>query len=116
VLADEYPFVLRERLSDAGVAGLDEVLTTERSEVIATVTSRFEERLAAECEALRSSLTGEMAAFRGEMRTEMNALRLELRTDFQVAVANTRADLLKWSFLFWIGQVAAVVGLASVWR
>jgi hypothetical protein len=49
------------------------------------------------------------------MRSEMGALRVELRADFQVAIANTKADLLKWSFLFWIGQVAAVVGLASVW-
>ena len=79
--------------------------------MIAQVSTRFEARLAEECAALRA----DMSAFRADMRSEMNALRLDLRADFQVAVANTRADLMKWSFLFWIGQVAAVVGLASVW-
>jgi hypothetical protein len=28
-------------------------------------------------------------------------------------LSNTRVDMLKWSFLFWIGQVAAVAGLLS---
>jgi hypothetical protein len=29
-------------------------------------------------------------------------------------IANLRAELLKWSFLFWIGQLAAVAGLVSL--
>jgi len=46
----------------------------------------------------------------------MRDLRSELRADFKVEVANTRADLLKWSFLFWIGQVAAISGLVTLLR
>lgn len=107
----EYPFALRQRLTDGGSVGLAEVLNTERAEVIATVSHSFEQRLAAECGKLQRGLDD----LRADMRSEMGALRVELRADFQVAIANTKADLLKWSFLFWIGQVAAVVGLASVW-
>jgi hypothetical protein len=107
----EYPFALRQRLTEGGSAGLAEVLNTERAEVIATVSHSFDQRLAAECGQLQRGLD----ALRADMRSEMNALRVELRADFQVAIADTKADLLKWSFLFWIGQVAAVVGLASVW-
>ncbi len=107
----QYPFALRQRLTDGCAVGLAEVLDTERAEVIATVAHSFEQRLAAECGKLQRGLDD----LRADMRSEMGALRVELRADFQVAIANTKADLLKWSFLFWIGQVAAVVGLASVW-
>jgi len=32
---------------------------------------------------------------------------------FERRLAETRVDILKWSFLFWIGQVAAVGGMLS---
>ena len=58
----------------------------------------------------------------GGSRDEIGALRVDMAREFadvKVAVASTRsdvkaelaltrADVLKWSFLFWIGQVAAV--------
>ena len=75
----------------------------------------FETRLAEECGRLR----GEIGALRTELRGEMQQLRVEVRTDLSnlsVEVANTRADLLKWCFLFWIGQLAAVTGLVSLLR
>ena len=46
----------------------------------------------------------------------MKDLRQELGADFKVEVANVRSGLIKWSFLFWIGQVIAVVSLASAFR
>jgi hypothetical protein len=32
---------------------------------------------------------------------------------FERRLAETRGDLLKWSFLFWIGQVAAIGGMLA---
>ena len=32
---------------------------------------------------------------------------------FERRLAETRVDLLKWSFLFWIGQVAAIGGMLA---
>ena len=76
---------------DDGTFGLIELLETERKEVseqvLATATDRFERRMAEE-----------FAQFRKEIVQELS---------------NTRVDMLKWSFLFWIGQVAAVAGLIS---
>jgi hypothetical protein len=63
---------------------------------------------------LRSELHEDMAALRSELRADMQNLRVEVRSDLRVEVANARADLLKWSFLFWVGQVAAVTGLVSL--
>ena len=41
--------------------------------------------------------------FRAELRSETASIRTEM--------ANLRADLLKWMFVFWIGNVAATIGI-----
>ncbi len=57
-----------------------------------------------------------MAALRSELRQDMRELRLELRGELKAEIANRRAELLTWSFLFWVGQVAVMFGLASLLR
>lgn len=37
-----------------------------------------------------------------------------LRSDLVAEIASTRADLIKWAFVFWAGQLAAVIGLVEV--
>jgi hypothetical protein len=109
----DVPNVLRERLGNAGVTSLAEVLAVERTDIVTLVMDSFERRLAEECGRLRTDLRAEMAAFRFDLRSEMKDLRLELGAAFKVEVANVGSDLIKWSFLFWIGQVIAVVSLAA---
>ena len=65
-------------------------------------TDRFERRLVETSAALRL----EMAGLRQEMHDGFAAVRQELVTQ--------RADQLKWSFLFWVGQVAVVAGLFGI--
>ena len=101
----DFPNALRERLGNTGITALAEVLAVERTDIVTLVIDTFERRLAEECGRLRTDL-----------RTEMVDLRLELGADFKVEVANVRSDLIKWSLLFWIGQVIAVVSLASAFR
>jgi len=59
---------------------------------------RFERRLAQEVAGLEIRL-------RQEMQDGFTALRREL--------SELRAETLKWSFVFWIGQLAAIAGLLS---
>jgi hypothetical protein len=101
----DYPFVLRERLGHAGVAALSDLFASQKADIMTLVVDTFERRLGDECARLRS-----------DVRSEMKELRSELGSAFKVEVANVRADLLKWSFLFWLGQVAAVYGLVAVLR
>jgi len=54
--------------------------------------------------------------FERRLTEEMSALRLEMHQGFAALRqenATTRVELLKWSFLFWIGQVAAIAGLLA---
>ena len=91
-MAGRIPAAVRARLGDDATFGLIELLETERREVgetvLATASDRFERQMAEE-----------FARFRKDVVTELS---------------NTRVDMLKWSFLFWIGQVAAVAGLLSL--
>jgi hypothetical protein len=70
--------------------------------------------------ALRQDMTTDMSALRQDMTTDISALRQDmtagmsaLRQDFTKDLSGVRVELLKWSFLFWVGQVAAVAGLLA---
>jgi hypothetical protein len=79
--------VLRERLGFEATGALVDLLDDSRQEwqdeVLSVTTERFGRVVAEESAKLRVELAG------------------------------FRAELLKWSFLFWIGQVAAVAGLLA---
>lgn len=93
-MAGRIPAVLRAHLGDDGTFGLIELLEAERKDwsqqVLGAAADHFERRLAEE-----------LSLFRHEVVREM---------------ATTRVEMLKWSFLFWIGQVAAMVGLLAYMR
>jgi hypothetical protein len=82
---------LRERLGVKAAHDLEEFgenLSSHWSEsVLQTASERFDNRLT----------------------LEMGALRLEMQKGF----SDLRVEVLRWSFLFWIGQVAAVAGLLA---
>ena len=71
---------------------------------------RFERRLAQESSGIRQ----EIAAVRQELRHETNAIRREMSEGFAQVhqkIADARADVIKWSFLFWTGQSLTTAGL-----
>ena len=59
----------------------------------------------------------------GELREAMRADSAELRQEMHIGfghirqeVSQSKADLMKWSFVFWVGAVAAIAALAQVLR
>ena len=75
------PPALRSRLGEPGTEGLQMVFADAHR----IATESFERRLAEEM---------------GRMRLEMDA-----------GFSNLKFEILKWSLVFWIGQMAAIVGL-----
>ena len=104
---EQVPEVLREHLGTEATSALLRVLDVshreERTTVIAACTDRFERRLVEEISSVRLQLTQVEASLRKDM-TEMGA---SIRQD----MATNRVELLKWSFLFWVGQVVAVAAI-----
>jgi hypothetical protein len=67
-------------------------------DVVTSAVERFDRRLTTEMSSLRVDMTREIAA---------------LRQDFTKELSSVRVELLEWSFLFWVGQVAAIAGLLA---
>jgi hypothetical protein len=126
------PAALRTRLGPEATVGLLELLETSqrdmRDSIVVVCTDRFERRLIEEVSGLRvqiaqveSSLRKEMADMGGTLRKEMadmcGALRKEtadLGGALRGEMATSRVELLRWAFLFWVGQVLAIGGLMGV--
>jgi len=109
------PAALIGRLGPEATAGLLQVLDLERrtwsDDVLSVSAERFERRLAESA----SSLCVQIAQSEAALRREIGQVDMRLRQDLgQMEVrilreiANGRVDMLKWSFVFWIGQVVAV--------
>ena len=118
---DTVPGPLRARLGDAAAAGLldlfDRARGEGRAEVMDAISDRFERRLAEEMGAVRvqiarseASLRTELAQFGAALRQEMTGIEGRLREE----MASGRFELLKWCFLFWIGQVVVMSTIIGV--
>jgi len=82
----------------------------------ARMEARFE-AFAAELRAMEARFDAKLDVRAGELRQEMNGLeiRLDAKIDrFQSLVgrqlAETRADLIKWMFVFWAGTMLTMIG------
>src|SRR4051794_33323154 len=97
------PAAIRNAVGDEATFGLIELFDREQKDwsdkVLATATDRFEVRLTRESELLRRDV-------QSSLHEGLTALRTELAT--------TRIEMLRWSFVFWIGQVAAIAGLLAL--
>jgi len=60
----------------------------------------------------RVQLRAELAEFRQQMVAQMAAMEMRLGAQ----IADVKSDLMKWSFVFWCGAVAAIAALAGVLR
>jgi SpoVK/Ycf46/Vps4 family AAA+-type ATPase len=97
------PEALSERLGIEATAELVDLFGRAEKDMTDTIVmraiERFDRRLAEEISKLRIEMLQGDAA----LRTDIQAVRSDLR--------DQKAELLKWSFLFWVGQVAAVAAL-----
>jgi len=88
--------VLREKLGEDGADALISLINQSQSnnkaEILQFVEEKFERRLSEEIAGVRGELAKEIASVRGEL-------------------ANVRADLIKWMFIFWVGQIGAIIGI-----
>jgi hypothetical protein len=85
--------------------------------VLAIAAERFNHRLGEEIGALRLDMAKEFAAVRVETAKEFAAVRGEMAKEFaamRVDLAAKEVNLVRWSFLFWVGQLAAMTGIMTL--
>lgn len=122
MLESRYPHLhdlaTRQNLSETELRLIKEI------EQVRAELKETELRLIKEIEQVRANLketelklSKEIVQVRAELKETELKLSKEIeqvRSEVRVVNAQTRADLLKWSFLFWITQFAAI--LAILWR
>lgn len=114
------PVAISPRLSRK----LTQVLGEEAEELVTKM-----DHLDGQRDAMDAAIAGirqEIAAFRLDVAQQIGALREEMRVGFaslrqEMALMEARferrfSDLIKWSFVFWVGAVAAVAMLARALR
>lgn len=126
------PVPLREQLGPEATGGLLHLLELShrewRADVIAACTERFERRLVEEVAGLRvqiaqtegvlrrdmaemgAAIRQEMAQMGADIRTEMAQMGAGIRQD----IATGRVEMLKWCFLFWIGQLVTIASIVGI--
>jgi hypothetical protein len=73
--------------------------------VLSSATDRFERRLGEEMAHVRVDIASLEVRLQQSLAGELGSVRQE--------IALSRVELLKWSFLFWVGQVMAIAGLLA---
>lgn len=108
---------LLEKLGAPASAELIELLDTQQrtstEAVMSQCAERFERRLVEETSKLRVDLE----QTKGEMRQGFAEIRGEMRqgfADLGRELATSRFELLRWSFAFWVGQLAAIAAIVGV--
>jgi len=122
---------LRERLGDEGTLGLLDMFEQAgrewKDDVLASASDRFARTLAEETGKLRVVIAEETGKLRAEIAAETGKLRVLMADEtgklrvliaeetgkLRGQIAEQRAELLKWSFIFWAGQVAAMAALLA---
>ena len=64
--------------------------------------------------ALRCELKEDVAELRGELKEDVAALRGELKEDInkvRTELANAKAEIIKWLFIFLVGQGATIISI-----
>ena len=125
------PKILRTKLGDDGAEALVEFFNeaqeanSPKEEIIEIVEEKFERRLSEELGKLRvemaemkSELRNEMAEMKAELRNEMAEMKSELRgemadmkSELNNKMGSMRADIIKWMFVFWVGQIGVMIGI-----
>jgi hypothetical protein len=112
------PRVLRDKLSDEGVEALVELLNQAeekaRDVIVKFSEEKYERRLVEVASALRVSLEDKIASVKSDLEGKIANLEVKIanvKSDLEVKIANARADIIRWMFIFWVGQIGALLGI-----
>ena len=101
---------LRARLGVESCTELEHALNVAHVGTLNTATDRFEARLTATCAELKADLRENIV--NGD--TALRVAVVEALASIRDEMNRLRADVLRWSLLFWLGQFAALAAMFSI--
>ena len=127
---------LREKLGDDGAEALVELINEAQKEtqnnVIKFVEEKFEKRLSEELakvrveiaevktdlieriEGVRTDLIERIEGVRTDLTERIEGVRTELKSEIEALKTNdekVKSELIRWMFIFWVGQIGAILGI-----
>jgi hypothetical protein len=96
---------LRDRLGPEASDDLSDAFKEAQNDMLTIATDRFDGRLIAVSSAIRQDMAAMDAGIRVTLTEGLSGVRKEMSA--------MHADLIRWSFVFWIGQVAATAAIVS---
>ena len=78
-------------------------MRSELRDEMATMSSKFHDEIGN----TKSELGAGMIKIKSELREEMG----EMNANLLAKIAQSQADLIKWMFIFWVGQIGVLVGI-----
>ncbi len=110
--------VLGEEASDSLVRFVDQKLDQRKHEMLEFIEEKFERRLAEELGKVNVSIANLEQRLDNRITVEISKVNERLTDEIskvneRITAENskTRADLIKWMFIFWVGQIAVIMGL-----
>ncbi|MFQ5636780.1 MAG: LA_3696 family protein [bacterium] len=98
---------LREKLGDEAVDSLIDLIkqsqADQQNNILQFVEEKFERRLTEEISKTRV----ELISLISETKSELISLISEIKSE----MATTKSDLIKWMFIFWVGQFGMILGV-----
>lgn len=105
------PKSLRDKLGEEAAAGLIELLNSQsqnsNESILTFVEEKFERRLSEEIAKLRTELNEGISAVRNELNEKISSEISKLREEN----SKNQASTIRWMFLFWVGQIGAMLGI-----
>lgn len=108
------PKVLREKLGAEGADSLIELINKAdgdaKEDVLVFVEEKFERRLTEEISKVNEQISKEIAGVNEHISKEDAGLN----ASFTKLISEVKADMIKWMFIFWVGQIGVILGILSV--
>ena len=126
------PKALRDKLGEDGSDSLVELLNesgdTQKEDMMVLVEQKFEIRLSEETSKLDKRITEESFRLDKRITEECSKLdkkitvesgKLDKRITEEISkvsekIATSKSDIIKWMFIFWLGQVTVILGILFV--
>lgn len=105
---------LRDELGPEASQDLGSAFVEVQNDMLTITTERFDGRLLAVGSELRSEIYRAQSDLRLEMAHMDAGLRVALAeglSNIRTDMSDMRAEVIRWSFLFWVGQFAATAAL-----
>ena len=99
---------------DALVRLINQAQEEQKRDIVEFVEEKFERRLSEEISGLEVRLSDKIANLDVKLSQKIADSHAQLSAkiaDSDVKASSIKAELIKWMFIFWVGQVAVILGI-----